>query len=137
MKRIEKDGKFYRMRRGKLVEIPPGWVGHTTTDRTLRDRKKEAVIAHDAKHRGRNNRLNDALHRGEDAASEGMNKPRNPLDWYWKGGGRRDKEKQCAACEGKGVVYENKNLVVPYIWFDSRICPTCGGTKTNTIGERS
>lgn len=26
-KRIEKDGKFYRMRRGKLVEIPPEWVG--------------------------------------------------------------------------------------------------------------
>ena len=26
-KRIEKDGNFYRERRGKLVEIPPEWLG--------------------------------------------------------------------------------------------------------------
>lgn len=24
---IEQDGKFFRMRRGKLVQIPPEWVG--------------------------------------------------------------------------------------------------------------
>lgn len=32
-KRIEKDGKFYRMRRGKLVEIPNQWVGKVPYDR--------------------------------------------------------------------------------------------------------
>jgi hypothetical protein len=26
-RRIEQDGKFFRMRRGKLVQIPPEWVG--------------------------------------------------------------------------------------------------------------
>jgi hypothetical protein len=36
--RIEKDGKFYRMRRGKLVQIPPEWVG---TQKFRRDRWKK------------------------------------------------------------------------------------------------
>lgn len=39
-KRIEIDGKFYRMRRGVLVEIPPEWVGKTVHPQTLRKRKK-------------------------------------------------------------------------------------------------
>jgi hypothetical protein len=26
-RRIEQDGKFFRMRRGRLVQIPPEWVG--------------------------------------------------------------------------------------------------------------
>lgn len=38
MKRIEKDGKFYRIRRGKLVEIPPEWVGKTVFEQTKRKR---------------------------------------------------------------------------------------------------
>ena len=38
-KRIEKDGKFYRMRRGKLVEIPSEWVGQTTHEQTKRKRR--------------------------------------------------------------------------------------------------
>lgn len=37
-KRIEKDGKFYRMRRGELVEIPKEWVGKVTTPATIRKR---------------------------------------------------------------------------------------------------
>lgn len=38
---IECDGSFYRMRRGKLVEIPEEWVGHTTHHQTIRKRKSK------------------------------------------------------------------------------------------------
>lgn len=38
MKRIEIDGKFYRKRRGQLVEIPPEWVGKTTHKQTRHKR---------------------------------------------------------------------------------------------------
>lgn len=38
MKRIDIGGKSYRMRRGKLVEIPEQWVGKVTTDKTIRQR---------------------------------------------------------------------------------------------------
>lgn len=37
-KRIEVDGKFYRMRRGKLVEIPTEWVGQVTSHQTIAKR---------------------------------------------------------------------------------------------------
>lgn len=37
-KRIEIDGKFYRMRRGKLVLIPDEWVGTTVTPQRKRQR---------------------------------------------------------------------------------------------------
>ena len=37
-KRIEIDGKFSRYRRGKLVEIPPEWVGVVTTSQTIAKR---------------------------------------------------------------------------------------------------
>ena len=37
-KRVEIDGKAYRMRRGKLVEIPPEWVGKTTHPQAVRKR---------------------------------------------------------------------------------------------------
>ena len=37
-KRIEIDGKYYRLRRGKLVEIPPEWVGSTAHPQTIRKR---------------------------------------------------------------------------------------------------
>lgn len=53
-KRIEKDGKFYRMRRGKLVEIPTEWVGKTVFEQTKRKRK--ANKAWDRKRR--NNKVN-------------------------------------------------------------------------------
>jgi len=36
--RIFQDGKFFRMRRGKLVEIPPEWVGNVATPQTIRKR---------------------------------------------------------------------------------------------------
>lgn len=36
--RVEIDGKFYRRRRGVLVEIPPEWLGHTTHKQTIRKR---------------------------------------------------------------------------------------------------
>ena len=37
-KRIEIDGKFYRVRRGKLVQIPDEWVNKTTDGQTIRKR---------------------------------------------------------------------------------------------------
>jgi hypothetical protein len=37
-KRIEVNGKAYRMRRGKLVEIPEEWVGKVTHPQTIRKR---------------------------------------------------------------------------------------------------
>ncbi len=42
-KRIEKDGKFYRMRRGKLVEIPEEWVGNTVHPQTIRNRASKVI----------------------------------------------------------------------------------------------
>lgn len=42
-KRIEIDGKFYRRRRGKLVEIPDRWVGHTTHPQTIRKRQSKQL----------------------------------------------------------------------------------------------
>lgn len=40
-KRIEKDGKFYRLRRGVLVEIPAEWVGNVTTKQAIRKRNSK------------------------------------------------------------------------------------------------
>jgi len=37
-KRIEIEGKFYRERRGKMVEIPAAWVGQVTSRETIRQR---------------------------------------------------------------------------------------------------
>lgn len=39
MKRIEINGKYYRKRRGKLVEIPDEWVDKVTFPQTIRKRK--------------------------------------------------------------------------------------------------
>jgi len=36
--RIEIDGKFYRVRRGKLVMIPDKWVNRVTSPKTIRQR---------------------------------------------------------------------------------------------------
>lgn len=40
MKRLEVDGKYYRMRKGRLVEIPSEWVGNTLHPQTKRKRRK-------------------------------------------------------------------------------------------------
>ena len=37
-RRIELDGKFYRMRRGELVRIPDEWVGNTVHPQSIRKR---------------------------------------------------------------------------------------------------
>ena len=37
-KRLIIDGKVFRERRGKLVEIPPEWVGHTVSRQTIENR---------------------------------------------------------------------------------------------------
>src|SRR5258708_2380525 len=37
-KRINIDGKFYRNRRGKLVQIPDEWLGKTTDRQTIKKR---------------------------------------------------------------------------------------------------
>lgn len=37
-KRIDIDGKSYRMRRGVMVEIPAEWVGKIPTAQTIRKR---------------------------------------------------------------------------------------------------
>jgi hypothetical protein len=40
-KRVDIEGKAYRKRRGKLVEIPPEWVGKTTHPQRIRKRKSK------------------------------------------------------------------------------------------------
>ena len=41
-KRIEIGGKFYRKRRGELIEIPEEWVGNTVHSQTIRKRPSKA-----------------------------------------------------------------------------------------------
>jgi hypothetical protein len=43
MKLVEKDGKFFRMRRGVLVEIPPDWVGKTLHPQTKKKRPSKHI----------------------------------------------------------------------------------------------
>ncbi len=40
-KRIEIDGKFYRMREGKLVQIPTEWVGIVTHPQTIKKKGQQ------------------------------------------------------------------------------------------------
>ncbi len=40
-KRREIDGKYYRMRRGRLVRIPDEWLGKTLHHQTKRKRKSK------------------------------------------------------------------------------------------------
>ncbi len=42
-KAIVKDGKTYRMRRGKLVEIPAVWVGKFPTKKTINERPSKSI----------------------------------------------------------------------------------------------
>lgn len=62
-KRIEIDGKFYRKRRGKLVEIPADWVGNVTSRRTIRQRpsKLTGKVKRVVKDLGETNRYKDKL----------------------------------------------------------------------------
>lgn len=43
MKRKQIGDKFYRERRGKLVEIPIEWVGQITHPQTIRKRKSKLI----------------------------------------------------------------------------------------------
>jgi hypothetical protein len=45
-KRIEIEGLFFRYRRGRLVEIPPEWVGKVTDPATIRQRKSKMIHKH-------------------------------------------------------------------------------------------
>ncbi len=40
-KRLEFGNRFFRWRRGKLVEIPTEWVGNTTHPQTLSKRRSK------------------------------------------------------------------------------------------------
>lgn len=40
-KRFEVAGKYFRVRRGKLVEIPEEWVGKTLSEQTKRKRQSK------------------------------------------------------------------------------------------------
>jgi len=40
-KRIEVDGKYYRIRRGKQVEIPAEWMGKTVFPKNIARRKSK------------------------------------------------------------------------------------------------
>lgn len=42
-KLIENDGKHFRMRRGKLVQIPPAWVGQVCDEQTIRKRPSKLI----------------------------------------------------------------------------------------------
>lgn len=72
MKRIEKDGKFYRMRRGKLVEIPAEWVGELAYPQTIRERPSKLIgkTAREVKYADNRNRKDRAVEIGADLALE-------------------------------------------------------------------
>ena len=59
---IERDGKFYRIRRGKEVEIPTEWVGKTVSKQTINKRpsKQPHKIRKELKH-GTNDAKVDSL----------------------------------------------------------------------------
>lgn len=46
MKPIFKDGKVYRIRRGKMVEIPPEWVGKTVSAQSVNKRPSKQLHKH-------------------------------------------------------------------------------------------
>lgn len=72
MKRIEKDGKFYRLRRGKLVEIPAEWVGKVATPQTIRSRasKQTGKVAREVKYDYNHNVKDREIEIAEKFASE-------------------------------------------------------------------
>jgi hypothetical protein len=72
MRRIEKDGKFYRMRRGKLVERPVEWVGQVVYPQTVRERASSHTgkVAREAKYAGNRNYKDRAMEIGGELAVE-------------------------------------------------------------------
>ena len=72
MKRIEKDGKFYRMRRGKLVEIPAEWVGEVVYPQTLRERPSKMIgkVAREVKYADNHNRKDRSVEISSEFAVE-------------------------------------------------------------------
>ena len=72
MKRIEKDGKFYRIRRGKLVEIPLAWVGNVVYRQTVRERPSKLIgkVARDMKYADNRNRKDRSVKISDDLAVE-------------------------------------------------------------------
>lgn len=72
MKRIEKDGRFYRLRRGKLVEIPVEWVGQVVYPRTIRERPSKRVgkVARESKYADNRNYKDRAMEVGGELAVE-------------------------------------------------------------------
>jgi hypothetical protein len=72
MKRVEKDGKFYRLRRGKLVEIPAAWVGEVVYAQTLRERPSKLIgkVARKVKHAGNHNRKDRSVEISDELAVE-------------------------------------------------------------------
>ena len=63
MRRIEKDGKFYRVRRGKLVKIPAEWVGEVAYPQTLRERSSKLIgkVARETKYADNHNRKDRSI----------------------------------------------------------------------------
>lgn len=53
VKLVREDGKVYRMRRGKLVEIPPKWVGRVTSRQTINKRQSKGLKKEQASRKGR------------------------------------------------------------------------------------
>lgn len=70
-KRIEIDGKFYRKRKGKLVQIPDEWVGKIPTEQTMRKRKEDAQHKRTVR-KNRIRKLRDEQETDDWAAEEDM-----------------------------------------------------------------
>jgi hypothetical protein len=70
-KRIEIDGKFYRKREGKWVEIPPEWVNKTLHPQTRRKRPSKWTAQQ---------RRNIPRHRSRDGAWVSMDYLRKKLE---------------------------------------------------------
>ncbi len=45
-KPIKEDGKVFRLRRGKLVQVPPEWVGKVTSRQTINGRPSKQLHKH-------------------------------------------------------------------------------------------
>jgi hypothetical protein len=131
MKRIEKDGKFFRMRRGKLVEIPAEWVGKTVHPQETRGRKVDAINAHDAVHHGRSATIQAVLADTAGSPKEGM-APKANRTWKY---GRKERDRHCDECKGVGKVQAGHEFQTPYA-TDYITCPKCKGVTVNTKGER-
>ncbi len=68
-KPIMKDGKPHRMRRGKLVEIPPEWVGKVTSRQTINQRPSKGLHKHSKLDKSVFNKVKVDRDRGNDGES--------------------------------------------------------------------